>query len=394
MIRILIVLMAVLAWSPGAQCAARPDHETMTVAAVAMDNGLDAAEVAGDWWRLHMPELAARVAAGEVTEDDAREQARRDLEQRAEAFDADEPLVFEESVYLGEYDPEAGAFELVAPFNEHYFMVTAADARELPRHYRVLVANMPLIGELPMAPEEAAAFREKRQRLPGAHRQRLEGRIHLSLVKFQNGRDFQAVITAMDLLPGAGGSERLHRFEASAEPAQIVRERLLSEGVTWEAIESHGFDYMAIRPMSIFPEGHPDLGACEAAGRHAGHATIRCRLTKRLDEFTVIQERLYVGGRLGRVTLHRNGEPGPGLRRAVFHSLRRVALPAPAKRGDEPVSWQYHHVGLKLNPAALADGADEDQTAFLEVEPVPFQELSSRGEAKDAEEAEETEPAS
>ena len=352
-----------------------PDHRALTVAAVAMEDGLDPAEHAGDWLRLYMPELHARLEAGDVEEAEARRLALEDLKQRASEFPVEEPLTVKASVYLHPYDEASESFPLGALFHGHYFVAHATQAQTLPTAYQVLVANTDLAGALPMTPEKAAAFRERRQKLHGTLRRRAYATAELRLVAFQNGRDFQAALTRVDIYDDPERRDRLHRFEASACPDRIVSDRLLSEGVTWDMVENHGFEYLGIRFLAVFPENHPEMEDCGKEGRVAGHRVIRCAMDARIGRMPVRMDRFYVGGRLARVVVHRTEPPAEGHRRIVGHSLRRAGL-AGTPPTDEPVSWRYQQVALRYDPTVLAPDAKPEPTAFLEISAMPYLKLT------------------
>lgn len=366
-----LLLCLVLPATPRAE--ELPDHETLTVAAMAMADGLDPADHAGDWLRLHRPDLLAAVKAGEVDEEEARRRALEDLRQRVEAFDPDEPLTIRAEVYLHPYDETSEAFPLGPLVHGHFFIAHALEAETLPRFYHVLIANMDTVDELPMEPEAAAAFRERRARLHGSLRRLVYATAELRLVSFQNGRDFQAVVTSVDIHDEPERETLLHRIEEERKPGKVVEERLLSEGLTWQAVENHGFEYLAIRLLTVFPEHHPELEDCRKDGRSAGHAVIRCDMEADVSRIPVRLERFYVGGRLARVVVHRTLPPDDRQRRILPLSLRRSGIPE-SPPIEETLTWQYRDARLRFDPSALA--ADAERTGFLEVAALPYLELT------------------
>lgn len=350
-----------------------PLHEELTVAAVAMSDDMDADDHGADWLQHYMPELKRRVASGEVDAEDARARAADELRRRAAEFDPAEPLTLEKTLHLREYDSEREAFRLAPLFHERYFTAVEPYAKSLPTSYPVLFANADLADYLPMAPDEARAFKARREGGRGQPRRPLWARIAFRLMAFQNGHDFQAVLTRIELFESKDMAEPLHTLKESRDFDRLVQERLLSEGITWEVTENHSFNYRGIRLLALLPENHPDYSECrDVEERLAGHRQILCRLDVTGRDPARLEERLYVGGRLARVALHRGEDVADGERRQLYFDLRKVGRRNAAEL-EESVTWKNRGAVLRFDPEAL--DPDAEKTAYLVVEAEPYSDL-------------------
>lgn len=356
-------------------------HEELSVAAVAMSEDLEPADHAADWLRHYMPDLNKRVAAGELDAAEAEVLAANELRRRAAEFDPTEPLILERSLHFREYDEDREAFRLAPLFNERFFSAVEPYTNSLPKSYVVLIANADLGDYLPMAPENAQAFKAAREGRRGAAKRPLGARLHIRLMAFQNGRDFQAVLTRIELYESADMSNPVHTLKEERDPCRLVKERLLSEGVTWGATENHSFNYRKIRLLSMLPENHPAYSDCQDTGeRLAGHRQILCSLEVSGRDPARRAEELYVGGQLARVTLHRGDEASQAEKRQLYFDLRKVGLPN-AGEIEMPVTWQSRGAVLHFDPSALQP--DADKTAYLVVEAAPYTELTASNQPDD-----------
>lgn len=354
-----------------------PLHKELTVAAMAMSEGMDPADHAADWLKHHSPDLKKRLESGELDEAEAEARAAAELGRLAEEFDPEEPITLEKSLWFREYDPDREGFRLDPPFQERYFAAPEPHAETLPTSYQVLPANAELAEFLPMPPGEAEAFKARRMSLRGASKRRLGARVSLRLLDFQNRRDFQAVYSRIELFESPDLAEPLHTLVEERDFDELVEGRLLSEGVTWSVSENHSFNYRGIRLLAVLPENHPGY-ECRAGGdRLAGHRQVHCRVEAYGRGPAEREERLYVGGRLARVVLHRGEGVTDGQRRQLAFELRKLGL-SDAGGLEESATWESRGATLHFHPAALEP--DAERTGYLVVEAGPFRELAKAGE--------------
>lgn len=376
---ILAVVAAVLLSLPTATPATKfvPVPRELAMAALAMDEELEPADHAGDWLRVYRPELHRRVERGDMDAGEAERRAVAEMRRLVAEFDPSEPLTLERSVYFRGYDGDRGAFRLDALFQERYFVAYESQFRTLPSNYLVLIANAELLDYLPMPAERAEAFRNRRMKLRGAAKRRLGVRVEYRLLDFQNGRDFQAVISRAVLYESPAHETKLHTFEEKRDFSRLINERLLAEGNTWQVEENHSFGYEGIRMLTLLPENHPAFDDCRDTGdRTAGHRRILCTQRPAGRSLATRRERLYVGGRLARVALYREEDWTEAHRRQLFLDLRGLGLPE-ASGIDSRVTWERSGAVLRYDPAALDPAAEA--VPYLTVKAGPYVALAGHG---------------
>lgn len=363
----------------------QPEYRDLALIAANLAEDFDARVHAEDWLELYLPRLARAREAGELSEAEALEKAATDLREAVAAVDVEQPLVLEPRAFFREYDPDREAFELEDLFSNGFIMANQPWATQLPLSFLVLIVNPEVVAWLPVPEDEKDEFLAQRQRLPGAGKRRLYARVELEFVGLKNDSDLQAVIRRAEIFADREHETLLKTFEETRDPDRLVAESLLSEGVTWQLQENHGFHFRGIRLLDVLPGRAAQQWLCREDGREAGHRVVACFQELRLGGEPVQLERRYLGGRLARMVVRPVGDgPSEGeslrkLRRQLQSSLRQIGRPGPAS-DREPEVWEYAGARLWFEPDRLAQ-IEEPVEPFLIIDAIPYRELTGKGPA-------------
>ena len=354
------------------------DFEHAAVAAMGMSPSFDYTSHAEDYLRLFRPRVWQAANASAEQTQEALRAAVVEMKARASRAKAADPLVFEQRLLLGEYDPVVGHFPVQAPFARGYFAVTMDNSGQYPNGYVFILANPNIVRGLPMEPAEVAAFERDRKRLTRRERSRLHGRFHIQPVKFLHGFQILAVITRAELLSDRQHARPVAEIRESADPGQLVAARLLSEGVTLDFQEEHSFSFRGARIHEWLAEGNPALGECRDVGREHAHRVVTCEGDVRLGNGSATFVRRYVGGLLVEGRLIRGNRLSSAARFDVERRLGRWGYRGP-ENPKAVVEWTRGKGGFRFDPAAMSPGSE--QKTFIIVWSLPYKQWQSERDA-------------
>lgn len=232
------------------------------------------------------------------------------------------------------------------------------NTRYFPPRYELLLANAAhfYTFQLPrgVATEYAALIRD-------VGPQTTYLRVEMELVSLHQGHAFQVMLRNAKWYRDAERTQLLAEKSDDRPAAAVIKERMLSEGITFDAPPEHAYVVADERIAETLIENYPrPQRTCAEQPRENGHRVFLCKIDRPF--FGLIPSRAeyrYVGGRLAEVNIFNLGEALTEAQRDnIWHTARYTHMGPMQPHKDEPTEWAFGRASFYYDPAPTFNAAD------------------------------------
>lgn len=237
-----------------------------------------------------------------------KEQLQKLLNDRQEQLTAktakishDTLFILEQKVTIESFDQEKGLLTIKNAFKgtSKYFKMPNYRDDGLPNHINVLIANTDLQKNIPIATETYTDLVEKNS-FSFTEKTPLHATFTFKLPKYQNGNNFQAVITAIDLFTSKKKIHKLTSHKESRDFNQLINDWFLADGFTSKLIGNHSFSFFGYRVQDKILNANTLIEQCKKTIRIGPHQVLVCNNHISENSQLIIT---YIGGRVAQIDL-------------------------------------------------------------------------------------------
>lgn len=234
-----------------------------------------------------------------------------------------------------------------------------AHSEYFPPLYEFIVPNVAAFQDIEVSQGRASELREL---IAAQGAQTAHVRVELELVKFQQGRRFQAVMRRLQWFADFQRTKLIAETVDKRPAAKLIAAGMLSEGATFEASPEHAFTVAGERMLETIPMDHHRKRNCNEAERERGHRVFVC--TEDRDWMKGLPATVryhYVGGRLVqvRVRLRDGAVRADATTQANLSRQVMRELSAPPSVQMDQAKWDYGGTHFMLDRGALDAGATD-----------------------------------
>ena len=225
------------------------------------------------------------------------QQRHEKLIAEAQKFSDETLFTFTKKVPSNSYDLKKDQVSLKKLFLGSTKVVNrkSIDTEGLPGNFKLLIANSELQKNITIDQDE---FEELPARTP------VYAEVTLKLLKFQNQQNFQTVITAIKLYASEQKSNLLGQITEKREPAELIADWVLSDGITSELVGIHAFSFLGYRVQDMILDATKLDNHCKKTMRMGPHQVIVCDYPHTSNSRRIIS---YIGGVIAQIDLVAKG---------------------------------------------------------------------------------------
>jgi hypothetical protein len=233
-------------------------------------------------------------------------------------------------------------------------------SRYFPPLYELLIANRDHYATFTLdrgvATEYAILFRD-------VGPQTAYLRVEMELVSLQQAHRFQTIVRSIKWYRDAQRTVLLSEKFDKRPAAALIKSRMLSEGITFNAAPEHAYTVADERILESLIENYPRKErVCKEEAREREHRVFVCQLERaffgKLNARAVYR---YVGGRLVEVLVYKPGSSAvsDADRANILHAAQyeHMGMIRPTETGL--TEWSFGSAEFSYNPAPLLEGASD-----------------------------------
>lgn len=218
-LRMAIVLILVSATASAEEPTYKFDWDTLLAASIKLQKDFNYRANVDSYLRLFEPDVWDFVRNDEFELDAQRKKTIEKFQAEIERFSLDQPVALNTWLTIGQYNFETKSFPVMNMTEGHHWYKRRYSSGSFPREFRMYLSNHALLAEIPMSPDEARAFLNRRKDRNGEVNRRIEVtlRIRLTELKRRTQSDLLGEIQSARLFHNR---QQKHVFKDIVKPVE------------------------------------------------------------------------------------------------------------------------------------------------------------------------------
>lgn len=184
-LRMAIVLILVSATASAEEPTHKFDWDTLLAASIKLQKDFNYRANVDSYLQLFEPDVWDFVRNDEFELDAQRKKTIEKFQAEVERFSLDQDVALNTWLTIGEYNFETESFPVMNMSDGYFWNKRRYSSGSFPRELRLYLTNHALLAELPMSPDEARAFLNRRKDRNGEVNRRIEVTLRIRFVKLK-----------------------------------------------------------------------------------------------------------------------------------------------------------------------------------------------------------------
>lgn len=184
-LRIAIIFTLVCATASAEEPTYKFDWDTMLAASVKLQPDFNYRANVDSYLRLFEPDVWDFVRNDEFELDAQRKKTIEKFQAEVERFSLDQNVALNTWLTIGQYNFDTESFPVMNMSDDYFWNKRRYSSGSFPREFRLYLTNHALLADLPMSPDEARSFLNRRKDRNGNVNRRVEVTLRIRFVQLK-----------------------------------------------------------------------------------------------------------------------------------------------------------------------------------------------------------------
>ena len=267
---------------------------------------------------------------------------------RLEGFPDNPEFILKQTIKIESYDKEKETINIRKILHSSIKTITRKTSKDgLPTYFLLLMANLEILTNVKVDKIIADNIQLKQNKSKPYYLEAV-----LTLPKYQNNKNFQAVIKNIRIFASENKKQLLAAKTESRKNEEIINNWLLSDGISSNLIGIHGFSFFGHRLQDMMGETVPLRNICKKTIRLKSHQVIVCTKTYSENAAIIVT---YLGGVIAKLDLIATGKLTLTEKKRLSKFIMLYLTQTKSLFEHDSISWAKYNVDFEFNGDAFFD---------------------------------------